>query len=112
MGTNYFLYRKNPGDPLIDSIHIGKSSAGWCFSLHVIPEEKILKLSDWQRVLSQPNVLYIKNEYDEIITLEALLRTITQRSTAFGPLQRHVVDHIHCIGHGKGSYDYIVGWFR
>ena len=112
MGTNYFLYRKNKGDPLIEKVHIGKSSAGWCFSLHVIPEEKILKLSDWQRVLSQPNVLYIKNEYDEIITLEALLRTITQRLTALGPLQRHVVDNIHCIGHGKGSYDYIVGWFR
>ena len=112
MGTNYFLYRKNQGDPLIEKLHIGKSSVGWCFSLHVMPEENIWRLSDWQRVLVQPNVLYIKNEYDEIVTVEHLTDIITKRARYGQKLQRHVVDHIHCIGHGKGSYDYIVGWFR
>ena len=112
MGTNYFLYRKNKDDPLIEKLHICKSSVGWCFSLHVMPEENIRRLSDWQRVLVQPNVLYIKNEYDEIVTVEHLTDIITKRALNGQKLQRHVIDHRHCIGHGKGSYDYIVGWFR
>ena len=112
MGTNYFLYRKNKDDPMIEKLHIGKSSLGWCFSLHVIPEENIRRLSDWARVFNQANVLYIKNEYDEIVTVEKLTDIITRRAIRGQKLQRHVIDYQHCIGHGKGSYDYIVGWFR
>lgn len=47
MGTNYYAEYQPPcptcgrQDP---PLHIGKSSAGWCFSLHVIPE---LGLNDW-----------------------------------------------------------------
>ena len=41
MGTNYYLHKKPPCEACGHEpapLHIGKSSGGWCFSLHVIPE--------------------------------------------------------------------------
>jgi hypothetical protein len=36
MSTNYYLHEYVSTDPKI--LHIGKSSGGWCFSLHVVEE--------------------------------------------------------------------------
>lgn len=47
MGTNYYLYpRKNASEE--EKLHIGLSSHGWCFQLHVIPEKGIHGLRDWE----------------------------------------------------------------
>ena len=54
MGTNYYLHepptnkcehcgRQDEKEPL----HIGKSSVGWVFALHIIPEMGIEDLEDW-----------------------------------------------------------------
>lgn len=48
MGTNFYFY-ENPEINEEDALHIGKSSAGWCFSLHIIPELGIRDLSDWTK---------------------------------------------------------------
>lgn len=131
MGTNY--YTKLDGEEL----HIGKSSGGWCFSLHVIPELDINDLPDWIDFLKL-NKLEIKNEYGEIISLENMMSIITDRKwkTDFtqpisgsnyykswdefhernysepGPngLLRHKIGY-HCIKQGAGTWDCIIGVF-
>lgn len=140
MGTNYYLHENvcehcGRGD---DSIHIGKSSAGWCFSLHVINEawedDKIINLELWKAKWAEPGTI-IKNEYGEIITQEKMLAIITERGrekdwekepvgyrnwrefhkmneSEQGPngLLRHRIGR-YCMGHGEGTWDLIPGEF-
>lgn len=133
MGTNYFWYEKSPcphcGRPY-EPLHIGKSSAGWCFSLHVYPELGINTLNDWRKKLFSKGC--IKNEYDELISYEVMMAIITDRRSGRGPISneeldqilkdnhavagpnnllRHRVDGRFCIGHGDGTFDYIIGEF-
>ena len=135
MGTNYYVEAKEPckecGRPH-EEIHIGKSSAGWCFSLHVIPELNIHNLDDWKQFWKGKT---IKDEYGNTITKKKMFNTITNREwncndqkipygyTSWesfhevngsipGPngLLRHKIGR-HCAGHGNGTYDYIEGEF-
>lgn len=141
MGTNYYMeFDKCPccGERK-DSIHIGKSSAGWCFSLHVYPENNINTLDDWVGLLLKtvPSQAVIKDEYGDEETIIDMVEIIKNRSFPFRPaedipygyssweecyrlnhaepgpnnLMRHKVDGTHCIGHGEGTWDYIVGEF-
>jgi hypothetical protein len=128
MGTNAYWVPKpcescGRGD---EELHIGKSSAGWCYSLHVHPERGIHDLPDWERLWAQPGSV-IRDEYREVISAEEMRRWITERGThgqlapltdhwlrqndaIVGPnnLARHRIDQ-HCIGHGAGTYDLIIG---
>lgn len=65
MGTNYYLQEKPPCDKCgreFERLHIGQSSAGWCFALHVIPELGINNLADWKKRWEEhPSV--IRDEY-------------------------------------------------
>lgn len=128
MGTNYYISAepcKHCGRGP-DRLHIGKSSAGWCFSLHVIPELEINNLDDWRKRWSEPGAK-ITNEYGDDISIEDMERTILNRSwkgnelgtdwyksnsAEHGPngLARHQLDS-RCIGHGDGTYDLIKGEF-
>jgi len=122
MGTNYYLHQKTKSrcptcghDPEDEPLHIGKSSFGWRFSLHVIPEKNIKDLYDWKREWSKEDV-YIQNEYKEVISPEKMLSIITERGDGLychkgNDLAYHTVDGRHCIGWGDGPYDYIVGEF-
>lgn len=127
MGTNYYVEEQEPckccGRPYED-LHIGKSSGGWCFSLHVIPERGLNDLDDWINFLEGKKIF---NEYGEKILLANLISEITERShpggidlteymdkyTERGPnnLLRHRVDGKHCIRHGEGTWDYIIEEF-
>lgn len=143
MGMNYYLKTKpceccNRSDKLK---HIGKSSYGWVFSLHVIPDEGIHDLCDWIKFFNDDNY-QIYDEEDRQITTEDMLDTILNRSSEnewdsrnfiyskFQPyhseehfhecnqsqrgpnnLLRTKVDYNHCIGHGDGTYDLIIGEF-
>lgn len=113
MGTNYYLHQKpdceccgRPFEPL----HIGKSSGGWCFSLHVVPEDSIKSLDDWRELWSKPGA-YICNEYGERIPLDEMEAVITRRSWRGQNPQRHPRDDPRCTGHGLGTWDYITGEF-
>lgn len=141
MGTNYYLHAKpdceccgRPFEPL----HIGKSSGGWCFSLHVMPDDGINDLDDWLSLLAKPGA-FVRNEYGEKVSREELLEIITQRSWANGTfddrrwfgyfseadfhhrnysergpngLLRHSMrEGGHCVAHGAGTWDCIVGEF-
>jgi hypothetical protein len=132
MGTNYYWYPEPPCQCCgreFDEIHIGKSSGGWCFSLHVIPESGIKDLGDWVHLWHNDGSV-IRNEYNEIITPEEMYKKITERSwnpsgkltmdwyrenyAEPGPnnLARASIDNRHCIGHGEGTWDLIIGEFR
>ena len=135
MGTNYYHYQNvcahcGRGDA---PRHIGKSSGGWCFSLHVYPEDGIKTLVDWEKILGAGGE--IRDEYDKDISLKEMLEIIKERNwkprgkgpvmyasweefhernySEFGPnnLMRHKVDMKYCIGHGEGTWDLIIGEF-
>lgn len=135
MGTNYFSVRRGIEErddwwdlrETEEVLHIGKSSAGWCFSLHIIPEMGINSLDDWIPVFIDPHRLII-DEYRDVIGLDKIMRVITCRGRADpntwsdemyrinhavpgpGNLVRHSIEH-GCVGHGPGTWDYIKGYF-
>jgi hypothetical protein len=126
MGTNYYLHKSvcehcGRGD---ERQHIGKSSAGWCFSLRV--DDTVRSLDDWRAAWAQPGV-EIKDEYGETVPPAEMERIILDRSwprrgdSLFdyvgngaepGPngLTRHKIGR-WCIAHGDGTYDLIPGEF-
>jgi hypothetical protein len=131
MGTNYYLRRKPCKEckRLEDELHIGKSSAGWCFGLHVIPEEGLSNLKDWVEKWKEGTIF---DEYGRQIKHLEMLDIITNRGFGYrehnqeeernfhkmnhsepGPnnLVRSKIDRVHCIGHGLGTWDFITGEF-
>ena len=141
MGTNYYSVKRGVEELDSDAfwalrdedsdqtLHIGKSSAGWCFSLHVIPERGINTLTDWIRVFIDPERVIV-DEYRTLVDLSQIMRVITARGRKDpctwdqerldmnyaepGPnnLVRHKIDTENgCIGHGDGTWDYITGRF-
>lgn len=129
MGTNYYVELKPPCKCCgreYTPLHIGKSSGGWCFSVHVIPELGINNLQDWSQAWKGKRIY---NEYHDDVSAEEMLDIITNRSwiktrqwsfsdyimnhAQPGPngLVRHVVDDVYCVGHGVGTWDYITGDF-
>lgn len=113
MGTNYYLHQKPDCECCgrsFEPLHIGKSSGGWCFSLHCLPQDGINTLDDW-RALWAASGAYIRNEYGERVSIAEMELVITVRSWRGTFPYRNDIDGIHCIGHGEGSWDYIVGEF-
>lgn len=141
MGTNFYLHKPDKdvcphcGRGTSDILHIGKSSAGWVFLLHVIPERDINDLPDWIREFEQGE---IRDEYGGAVTVRMMLEHITDRAQSDVPwpdfkwpgyhneahfhamnnsergpniLLRHRVDGMYCVGHGKGTWDLIAGDF-
>ena len=113
MGTNYYLQPPVdwPGNPL----HIGKSSFGWCFSVHVIPERGINSLQDWEVLIRKPGAV-ILDEYDRPVTADEMMAVITERAahgqygSDQGPLNRHEIGP-YCLSWGPGPWDHCVGEF-
>lgn len=128
MGTNYYMEPQAPCETCkrpFEQKHIGKSSAGWCFGLHVYPEDGINDLADWIREWSKSGSRIV-DEYGKAVTLDEMEQRVTKRSgrspdAAFysenhavpGPngLVRSQVDGRHCIGHGAGTWDLLIGEF-
>jgi len=120
MGTNYHIYITNDDvtqDP--EELHIGKSSAGWVFSLRVHPSRGIRTLYDWMPILlNSQNV--IRDEYGRNITAHEMLQTITDRGRDTLPeMTQRDLDMNHAeFGinnllrtndtdrHGEGTWDY------
>ena len=133
MSTNYYLYESPPCDKCghqSEPLHIGKSSFGWCFSLHVDEDLGLVDLASWQRLWESPEAT-IRNEYGEKIEPSIMTDIITHRSAKSdgwsiqgeanfhernyserGPngLLRHKIGK-YCVGHGEGTWDYIRGDF-
>lgn len=138
MGTNYYWHENPPCEKCghaQEKIHIGKSSGGWCFSLHVYPTKMIHDLADWSALFSKPDS-HITNEYGETISKFEMLDIIVKRSreerwdkppfgylswlqfhqsnhSEQGPngLVRFKVDGARCIKHGMGTWDCFISDF-
>ena len=114
MGRNFFLKIETEAET--ESLHIGKSSYGWAFALHVIPEKGLTSLRAWRNFIMGENKR-IENEEGEEIGKRELLRIITE-CHKWIPADKKVVGLARarlgvggCIGHGKGSWDLIEGEF-
>ncbi|MGQ4893385.1 MAG: hypothetical protein ACP6IQ_02030 [Candidatus Njordarchaeia archaeon] len=81
MGTNYYLRYHCKECGHTKSLHIGKSSCGWTFGLHVYPEKDLLDLRQiWKFIKSEVNKgAIIENEYGEKVFLEEMLKIIRDR---------------------------------
>ena len=130
MGTNYYLER--PVCPTCgrgeEQMHIGKSSAGWVFSLHVETTGDFPRdLAEWE-VYFADSANLITDEYDRVHDREGLMAAITNRSRGELPgeepfdyaanhampgpngLVRSVIGD-RCVGHGPGTWDLTTGDF-
>jgi hypothetical protein len=109
----------------INKRQLGQSSGGWCFALRVYPEEGINTLDDWMVLLQRPGS-GVFDELNRLIRLDALFRCIKDRWTEPkdrgekfyreqyaepGPngMLRHKIMEGHCVGHGPGTWDYMIG---
>lgn len=132
MGTNYYLLRdKCKCCGRAEKLHIGKSSGGWCFGLHVkdpnTDEDLPANLMEWEELFKNNDIM---DEYGKSITKEEMMEIITDRefhgnhahdprfyienAAIIGPnnLLRHKIAYGYsCIGHGSGTWDLIIGEF-
>lgn len=90
MGTNYY-WKSSDGRTL----HIGKLSVGWAFSLHVIPEENINTLNDWVRLFKKSGS-YIEDEYKTEITITEMLAIIQENKSniSYNLIKKSYIDNI------------------
>lgn len=137
MGRNYYLIEhparppcKECGRPFDQDdgrLHVGKSSAGWVFFLHVDPSLGINDLPDWVERWSKHGV-EITDEYGLRVTCGEMHAEIVNRGrleppnltslemaqnfAVYGPnnLLRHALGHSK-IKHGAGTWDCIEGEF-
>jgi len=77
MGTNYYLESKpcphcGRGG---ETRHIGKSSAGWVFALHVYPNDGINDLFDWRELFNSDETV-TRDEHGNTISRHDMLARI------------------------------------
>lgn len=134
MGTNYYLVDisveccptcgKHKEEPW--RYHIGKSSAGWCFAVHVDKDEGILSLDDLLPKFTDPRYR-IEDEYDRVISAVEMCQIImdragkpTSNNTPEFLSQNHAIvgprNLLRATGgwvyaHGEGTWDYFTGEF-
>lgn len=72
MGTNYFFKEDCcPTCGHSSQLHIGKSSGGWPFNVHVIPEKGIWSWNDWMSFFAKTKGK-IFDEYGDEISVDEL----------------------------------------
>lgn len=78
MGMNYHTYAGNScshcgrGD---EEVHLGKSSVGWDFSLHLHPEF----YADWESMKQWLKGRTIKNEHEAVYTHEQFVEMVERK---------------------------------
>lgn len=138
MGTNYYFCPDAFRGTNIGRIHIGKSSGGWCFSVHIYPDSGIETWEDWKSKFWYDG-WHILDEYGASISIGGMIEIVEKRrginsweaesrwggyqgESAFhernyserGPnnLLRHRINEAnHCVSHGEGTWDCIIGEF-
>ena len=128
MGTNYYWHEKQPCETCghaAEPKHIGKSSMGWHFTLHVYPEDGINTFEDWQKLYSSGGT--ILDEYGDNVSPENMTDKISDRrrddpikdfdfagndaQVGYNNMLQHRKSRF-CIGHHPTiTVDYCVGWF-
>lgn len=83
MGTNYYWHSPANTCPTCgrsdaEELHIGKSSAGWCFALRVYPNREINDLPDWIDRFEMPGSRIV-DEYGRDLAPSDMLLAILVR---------------------------------
>jgi hypothetical protein len=80
MGTNYYqLTDRCEHCKRCNRRHIGKSSFGWTFTFHAIPDDRIESYADWLRELEkQPD---IEDEYGNPVTVEEFKQLVESKKS-------------------------------
>jgi len=107
MGTNFYLKEskcKHCGREEDRGKHIGKSSAGWVFALHVYPDEGIRDLDDWLRLFYEKEIV---DEYGKQLTASEMIHWIIDRN----PNMLSAEGEYHGISKGFGNWDLHTGDF-
>ena len=82
MSTNYYIKTGKKEKVIFDhecehiideTLHIGRYSRGWKFSLHIIPEKNINGLNDWKNIFQNGR---IEDEYGSEISYDDMLNKI------------------------------------
>ena len=112
MGTNYYIeLERCPCCGHAKTVfHIGKSSYGWAFALHVIPEQGLDSWEAWTGLLERRGVV-IRDEYGEEVPYQEFVRVVTERDTNFRPLVHCPPGEGFCRGSEGGSWDLVEGDF-
>jgi len=134
MGTNYYLVENDSeavcsmcGKPNKEPwrYHIGKSSGGWCFALHVDAAFGINSLDDLMPYFEDSRYR-IEDEYGDVHSAAEMLLIITKRYWRDRQLSEEFLRRNHaiigpngllrsiskyCAGHGEGTWDYHTGEF-
>lgn len=82
MGTNYYFVNKKDRTK---QLHIGKSSYGWCFSLHVwTDQEDPMKMyprnwDDWLDMLHNRQDYQIENEEEQVVEFGDFVDNVENR---------------------------------
>ena len=99
MSTNYYVHYDTCEhcDYRRDRLHIGKSSAGWCFRLRIHTRLGIYGLNDWVSYWQGKTIV---NEYGHTVTSQTMYNLIAGRSH---PLMSHPDGDI--IKKGELTYD-------
>ena len=83
MGINYYLKKKNhltgAADRYDTGLHIGQSSYGWAFALHVVPGIAE-SLADWKDLWSCRHFVIV-DEWGKRVSKEEMLSIVTERGT-------------------------------
>jgi len=109
VGTNYYL--QDDSRLCIECgrggvrRHIGKSSAGWVFSLHVYPDDGIHDLDDWRALFERWPIV---DEYGRDVTADRMVEIITKRSHPDG-LSRNDAPDGRTYRRGSGTWDCYTG---
>jgi len=94
MGTNFYLATK-AGKPCEccgrfdppQTLHIGKSSAGWTFKLRVYPDKGINDLDDWVKLLKTGSIHTEGHPWPDL-TFEQMMNIIMVRENKIPPWER------------------------
>ena len=88
MGTNYYCETGRMLTVTCDcgfehqipeSIHIGKNSWGWKFTLHGIPEKGLNDYKSWEKLLDTCTRIF--DEYGDAVPLDEMKEIILKKST-------------------------------
>lgn len=78
----YYATEKELENNFTQEVHIGKSSAGWYFSLCIYPGD-INGIDDWKKLFNDPDNKIV-DEYGENIDPKEMIRIITKRKWGEG----------------------------
>ena len=94
MGTNYYYCPDSTGARScphckqdLPSLHVGKSSMGWYFSLRVHPDEGLVDLLTWEARWMAGGAIF--DEYGDRVMVDEMLKVIRERGDP-GKLRTHV----------------------